>query len=543
MKTNILKLSSLSMLTLVSLVLSVPAPAQSRSITPAPPRSAGEGPFEQLILRGATLIDGTGAPAIGPVDIVIEQNRIVQIRSVGNPGVPIKPEGRPEAKAGAREIDLTGHYVLPGFVDLHGHIGGVEQGTPAEYVFKLWMGHGITTICDPSTGNGLDWVLEHKRKSEANEITAPRIEAYPSFGRESNVPMSTPERARDWVVGVAQKGADGIKFFGARPDIMGAAIDEARKHGLRTTCHHAQLNVAWLNALDSARLGLTSMQHWYGLPEALFSDRTLQDYPVDYNYNNEQDRFGEAGRLWKQAAAPYSDHWNLVMAELLELDFTLSPTFVAYETTRDFMRMARAEWHELYTLPSLWRFYEPNREKHASYWFYWTTEEEISWKRNYQLWMIFVNEYKNRGGRVAIGSDSGYSYNLYGFGHIREMELLREAGFHPLEVFRAATLKGAETLGLQDSVGTIEVGKLADLVVVDQNPLANIKVLYGTRAVKLLDNNEIARVGGVKYTIKDGIVFDARQLLEDVQRIVRDAKDRENFEIKQPGWDALTSGN
>ncbi|MEE8586302.1 MAG: amidohydrolase, partial [Acidobacteriota bacterium] len=313
------------------------------SIPAAPPRQEGEGPFDRLILRGPILIDGSGAPPRGPVDIVIEQNVITEVRSVGNPGIPIDPERRPPADDGTKEIDLEGHYVLPGFVDLHGHIGGLEQGTPAEYVFKLWMGHGITTICDPSTGNGLGWVLDQKRKSAANQITAPRILAYPAFGQGYGGPISTPEAAREWVDQVADQGADGVKFFGARPDIMAAAIEQAARRNMRTTCHHAQLNVAWLNVLDSARMGLTSMQHWYGLPEALFEDRTVQNYPVDYNYNNEQDRFSQAGRLWKQAAAPFSDHWKAVMEELLQLDFTLSPTFVAYETTRDFMRMARAE--------------------------------------------------------------------------------------------------------------------------------------------------------------------------------------------------------
>ncbi|HXV63517.1 MAG TPA: amidohydrolase family protein [Vicinamibacteria bacterium] len=529
------RVSVASMFAWLCLVVIASGQPEIEHISDAPTRAEGDGPFNRLILRGVTLIDGTGAPPVGPVDIVVEKNRIARIESVGFPGVAIDPALRPKAEPGDKELDLEGHYLLPGFVDLHGHIGGVEQGTPAEYVLKLWMGHGITTICDPSTGNGLDWVLAHKEKSLANTITAPRIEAYPAFGQGHDGPMATTEIARVWVGTIAAKGADGIKFFGARPDIMGAAIDEANKHGLRTTCHHAQLNVAWLDALDSARLGLTSMQHWYGLPEALFEDKTIQHYPLDYNYNNEQHRFVEAGRLWRQAAAPYSDHWSTVMNELIELDFTLSPTFVAYETTRDFMRMARAEWHEEYTLPSLWRFYAPNREKHASYWYYWTTEIEVDWKQNYQLWMTFVNEYKNRGGRVAIGSDSGYSYNLYGFGHIREMELLREAGFHPLEVFRAATLKGAETLGLSEDIGTIEVGKFADMVVVEENPLENIKVLYGTGAVKLDENNDVVRVGGVKYTIKDGIIFDAKKLLADVRRIVAEAKARENFQITQPG--------
>ena len=73
------------------------------------------------------------------------------------------------------------------------------------------------------------------------------------------------------------------------------------------------------------RLGLTTQEHWYGLPESLFADRTIQDFRLDYNYNNEQHRFGEAGRLWKQAAPRGSDQWNSLMDELLELDFTFRP--------------------------------------------------------------------------------------------------------------------------------------------------------------------------------------------------------------------------
>ena len=138
--------------------------------------------------------------------------------------------------------------------------------------------------------------------------------------------------------------------------------------------------------------------------------------------------------------------------------------------------------------------------------------------------MTFVNEYKNRGGRVTTGSDNGFIYQTYGFGYIRELELLREAGFSPLEVIRAATLKSAEALGMADKIGTVEVGKLADFVIIDENPLKNLKVLYGIGAIKLNDNNEVVRVGGVKYTVKDGIVYDAKKLLADVKAIVAKAK-------------------
>jgi imidazolonepropionase-like amidohydrolase len=506
-------------------------------IMPAPDRTDGDGPYARLIIRGVTMVDGTGAPPIGPVDIVVEQNIIKEIRTVGYPGLEIKEDRRPKAGENDQVLDLEGHYLLPGFVDMHGHIGGSGQGTPAEYVFKLWMAHGITTIRDPSAGNGLDWVLDHKRKSTENTITAPRIFAYTAFGQGAGKTIATAQEARDWVNENAEKGADGIKFFGAKPEVMQAAMEENKRIGLRSAMHHAQMDVARWNVLHSARAGLTTMEHWYGLPEALFTGSTIQNYRLDYNYQNEQHRFAEAGKLWKQAAEPYSEKWNKVMDELLELDFTLDPTFNIYEANRDLMRTRRAEWHDEYTLPSLWKFYQPSRESHGSYWFDWGTEEEIQWKENYRLWMTFVNEYKNRGGRVTAGSDSGFIYQLYGFAFIRELELLREAGFHPLEVIRSATLYGAEALGQADRLGSVEVGKVADFVILEENPLQNIKVLYGTGAIRIGEDNQPIRVGGVKYTVKDGIVYDAKQLLEDARKIVQQHKDRENARIKQPGLD------
>lgn len=506
-------------------------------IEPAPDRNEGDGQYGRLILRGVILIDGTGAPPVGPVDIVVEKNRIAQIQVVGYPGMPINKNRRPKAGPDDKVYELEGHYLLPGFIDSHGHIGGRGQGTPAEYVFKLWLAHGITTIRDPSAGNGLDWVLDQKKRSAANEITAPRILAYTSFGQGAKAPITTAEQAKAWVNENAKKGADGIKFFGANPEVMEAAISENKRIGLRSAMHHQQLDVARWNVLNSARVGLTSMEHWYGLPEALFENRTIQDFRLDYNYQNEQHRFAEAGKLWKQAAKPGSEHWNKVMNELLELDFTLDPTFNIYEANRDMMRARTAEWHDVYTLPSLWRFYAPSRQSHGSYWFDWTTEEEVLWKENYKLWMTFVNEYKNKGGRVTTGSDSGFIYQLYGFAYIRELELLREAGFHPLEVLRSATLYGAELLGMEKEIGSVEVGKLADFVILEENPLQNLKVLYGTGAIRIDGNNEPIRVGGVKYTVKDGIVYDAKKLLEDVKVIVDKQKEEEGFTVKQPGLD------
>ena len=491
----------------------------------------GDGPYNQLIIRGVMMINGDGSPPRGPIDIVVEDNKITKIQVVGYPGVEIKESSRPKLKNGGKELDANGMYLLPGFVDMHGHIGGKSQGASPEYVFKLWMAHGITTVRQPSGINA----KELKKLSAKNKIVAPRIFDYVGFGAGAKNGINTPEEAKQWVRENAKNGADGIKFFGAQPKIMQAALEENKKLGLGSACHHAQLSVARWNVLHSARAGLTSMEHWYGLPEALFDDRTVQNYPLDYNYQNEQHRFEEAGKLWAQAAKPFSEHWNNVMNELLELDFTLDPTFNIYEASRDLHRARRAEWHEDYTLPSLWKFYEPSKISHGSYWHDWGTEQEVSWRKNYQLWMTFINEYKNRGGRVTAGSDSGFIYQLYGFAYIRELELLREAGFHPLEVIRSATLNGAEALKMDDKIGSIQVGKLADLVIVDENPLQNLKVLYGTGAVKLTKENKVIRAGGVKYTIKDGIIYDAKRLLADVKKMVDTEKTKTNWKLVQPG--------
>ena len=482
----------------------------------------------RVVIRGATVIDGTGAPPIGPMDIAIEGGRIVEARAVGAPHAPIT---MPRPAPGDLEIDASGHYVLPGFVDSHVHIGFPQQAkhgpvAPSDYVYKLWLAHGVTSVREVGSVNGLQWTVEQARQSAAGEIAAPHITPYALFPLPEYF-HKTPEQARAWVQAVAAAGAKGVKFLGAQPGAMQAALDEARKLGLRTACHHAQLSVARMNVLDTAGWGLSSLEHWYGLPEALFTDRTVQDYPPDYNYANEQDRFGEAGRLWLQAAEPGSARWREVLDRLLQIDFTLVPTFVAYEAARDEQRARRLEWHDAYTWPGVWEFFQPNRDAHGSFHFYWTTQHEIAWRRNYQRWMAFVNDYKNMGGRVCVGSDSGFIYNLYGFGLVRELELFQEAGFHPLEAVRAATLKGAQLLGREHEVGSIEVGKRADLVILDRNPLANTKSLYGTGAVWLNDETQrVERAGGVRHTIVGGAVYDAQALLADVRAIVAAEKDR-----------------
>ncbi len=173
--------------------------AQDNTIKPAPDRRAdeGEGPFDRLIIRGATVIDGSGAPAYGPVDIVIENNKIVEVRNVGTPKVPINDDDRP--KGATKEIDAHGSFVLPGFVNLHAHLDGGPKAPEAEYVYKLYLAHGVTTVRGVPAGN-VNWVQNEKKRSAQNKIVAPRIFAFQTLGQGedwSGGSVYTPEKARE----------------------------------------------------------------------------------------------------------------------------------------------------------------------------------------------------------------------------------------------------------------------------------------------------------------------------------------------------------
>ncbi len=317
-----------------------------------------------------------------------------------------------------------------------------------------------------------------------------------------------------------------MKLGSYRPEIMSALLDEGKQLGLGSTAHLAQTGVAQMNAIDAARLGLGTVTHFYGIFEALYKDSDVQPWPPDFIYNDEQHRFSQVAYQWNLIHEQDSDEWNDLLEELLELNTILDPTMVAYLASRDVMRARNADWHSKYTLPSLWDFYTASRTDHGSYYYDWTPWEENTWKQFYGRWMAFLDDYKDMGGRVTVSDDASYIYNLWGFGVIVEMELLQEAGFHPLEVFRGATMHAAQALhepkGEEIQFGVLREGMLADLVLLDENPVKNIKMLYGTGWDRLNDETgQVERVGGIRYTIKDGIVYDAKQMLEDVAGMVQ----------------------
>lgn len=503
------------------LACSAPLAAQA-AMEPVPDRLPGEGsgPFPMLIVQGATMIDGTGAPPVGPADIVIEGNRIAAVHTGGAP--------QDVLDRAARVIDAQDMYVLPGFIDTHGHNGDPGKAPQPSYGYKLWLAHGVTTVRGVSFYFGPDQPdLSDTARSEANAIAAPRLIPYAVFGDKwAGGAPDTPAKAREWVRWAKTAGYHGIKFFnGQTPAVLAAALDEADKQQLGTVAHLAQMGVAQVNARKAVELGLDSVTHFYGHFESLLADGVVPRYPAGYNYADEQDRFAWVARLADQIVEPGSEEWDEYVDFLVDSDVTLNPTFNIYSASRDVMRMRTAEWHDRYTLPALMDFYEPSLTNHGSYYHDWSSEDEVAWRRFYAPWMRLTNEFKNKGGRVTAGSDPGYIYQTWGFAYIGELEMLREAGLNPLEVIQAATINGAREIydpkGIEPPMGSIAPGKLADLVIVPENPLDNLKVLYGTGHTRLnRETNRLETVGGVRWTIKDGIVYDAPALLESVAEMV-----------------------
>ncbi len=464
--------------------------------------------YSRLVIRNAMIIDGSGKPASGPFDIVIENDLITQI--AGLDPVAVKAGTAKRVAKGDVEIDAAGKYVLPGLINIHGHTqderGGVAQ--PVEYCTKMWLACGITTVRDVTASQK---TLAWREQSAKNELFAPRIYAYGVFGGAKNA-----AEAREKVRELKQLGYDGIKLFGVDRDIMEALMDEAKKLGMRVA-HHT--GVEETNTWDDIKFGTTSIEHWYGIPDAAI-ESGRQNFPPSYNYNNEVDRFRYAGRLWREA------DWERLMKVLdgmIAANVAWNPTLDIYEASRDLQRAQTNPAFAEYLHPVLEEYFKPNPQNHGSYFIGWTSTDETFWKENYRIWMKALLEFERRGGLVGAGEDAGFIYQMYGFGLIRELELHQEAGFHPLKVIQHVTSNNARILGQEDKLGRIRVGFKADLIVVNGNPLENFKVLYPTGIEEIRDGR-VFKTGGIEWTIKDGIPFHAPTLAKEIREMVAKAR-------------------
>lgn len=508
----------------IAAVMTMGLAAQQPSGTPPMHARAAH----RLVIKNAMVIYGSGKPPYGPVDIVVQDGLINYIGPAdGAPGTSTSIPTTP--RSADTVIDATGKYVMPGIVNAHMHWHEERQPgmpQPIQYERNLYLAAGVTTARE--VGGDFEKSKRWQAESNAHTIIAPRILVYPfvSKGR-----TGSPAEIRAWIRDIKDKGADGLKIIGMDRDQLEAIMDEAHKLKLRTATHIA---VEETTAKDYAELGVGSIEHFYGVADAALNG--LQNFPPDMSYSNEIHRFGRAGELYAQADP---EKLHKIIDLMVEKHVAWDPTFSIYEASRDLVRAQAQPWFKDYLHPSMEEYFKGSLDNHGSYFIGWTSTQEAKWKQQYRIWMDAVREFANKGGLVTTGDDAGYIYSMYGFGISRELELHEEAGFQPLEVIEHATWNGAKLLGMDDRIGKVREGFIADLLVVNGNPLENLKLLnpYGAdvmlingrqasnySAIGTNDRVQAAHGGGIEWTIKDGIPYHVPTLMREVKDMVSRAR-------------------
>ena len=484
---------------------------------------------KRLLIRGAMVIPGTGVPAYGPTDIFVEDGRIARLGTSRAANWP-QPE---------MVIDGAGKYVMPGIVNTHMHWHEERVGPiPIQYERNLYLAAGVTTARE--VGGHFEKTKEWRSESAAHTIIAPRIVLYPTLAdlvKPGDVYTQTPAEIRALVRQARERGADGIKLIGPMDrDQVAAALEEAKVQRLPTTAH---IGVGEATARDFVDLGVNCIEHFYGVADAALDG--IQDFPPEMNSANEIHRFGRAGELYTQTNLNH-EKLSQLLSDMVARGVAWSPTMSTYEAARDLIRAQNLPWYADYLHPSLAEYFKPSMTRHGTFWIGWTEAQEAKWRHNYQVWMAAVREFALKGGIVTTGDDAGFLYgSMYGFGISRELELHHEAGFHPLEVLKHATSNGAQVLGLDDRLGRVRQGFVADLLVINGNPLENLRIMnpYGADLMsyngQIIDNYSgvvkpddpnVKQVhgGGIEWTIKDGIPYHVPTLMKEVKEMVAKAR-------------------
>ncbi len=477
-----------------------------------------DGPYDRLVIRGAMVIPGHGGPPNGPYDIVIRGDSIAEMQAFDADDPPPASE-RP---FGDRVIEAEGDYVMPGMIDLHHHVR--QEPLPLEYIYYLKLAHGVTTAV-PSPDRGLQQAAREADRAASGEILAPEMYPIWEWGDStdfSRAELEDPEKAPEVARAMAENGMHVVYLndLGWKPELFGAVADAVEATGGVTGVHLPPSTTSMVNAVEAARMGVTMILHHYGYAESALT-RGVQGFPADYQFGDELERFRQAGEVWSEASEDRL--LDMVADSLAAYGVAMLPTRVVYEANRDLLRARSLPWHEKYTHRALIELYLPSKTNHGAYFYDWTSEDEQTWYRAFDLWGDLIHVFNERGGTVAYGTDDAYIWATPGFSSVRELQLVRESGLHPLEVLKSATYNSAKVLRRPD-VGLVRPGYEADLILVDGNPAYNLRFLYSFGALTTDGSGEMYRTEGIVHTITDGVVVNNGRLMEEVARMVRESK-------------------
>jgi len=429
-----------------------------------------------IALTHAKVIDGTGAPAMSDQTIIIEGDRISAVGPSGSARVP----------ANAEVVDLTGHTVIPGLVGLHNHsyyTGG--NGRAAQLSFsgsRLYLASGVTTI--RTTGAQQPYTeLNLKQEIDAGRVIGPTMFTTGPYltgeqGPSTMTLLEGPDQARRVVRYWSEEGVDWFKAYTwiSRAE-LGAAIEEAHRHGVKVTAHLCSVGYR-----EAVALGIDNLEH------GLFANS-------EYDPNKQPDDCPSGFRNDYAALDVNGPEVQATFRDMIDNGVAMTSTLVVYEISvsgrppideRVFDVLAPEIAEEVRAI-SIARRAGRGAIDPAVY------AKALEYER------AFVAA----GGLLAAGVDpTGYGAAPPGFGDQRNYELLLEAGFTAPEVVQIMSLNGAKVLGIEGETGSVEAGKIADLVVIDA------------------DLEAVGNLHDTSIVFRHGIGWDSPKLIESVRGIV-----------------------
>jgi imidazolonepropionase-like amidohydrolase len=440
----------------------------------------------RIVLEHVEVIDGTGAAPIPDRNITIENGRIAAI----SPGADQPPVD------GTTILDLRGHSVMPGIVGMHDHLSYLafpnlaadsSFDRPALFLQmsfsapRMYLANGVTTMrtagsVDPYTDLRIKQGIESGALPGPHmDVTSPYLEGIGNNPSLQIRQLTGPDDARQTVAYWADRGATSFKAYThITRDELRAAIDEAHKRGLKVTGHLCSITYE-----EAAEIGIDNLEHGFFVNTALDPDKkpdTCSSSQGDYTLEHTIPGSAEADRLM----ATLIRHHVAITSTLNSTAAGAGAPSLRPEALEAMSPSAREAY--LY-----WRIRpRPAQSKSA-----------MLLRNDMALERAFVAA----GGLLLAGPDPvGYGGNLPGFGDHRQIELLVEAGFEPVQAIRIATLNGAIFLGRQNEIGSIAPGKNADLLVVKGDPATHI-----------------TDIENVEMVFKDGVAYDSRKLLDSVK--------------------------